>query len=178
LSLGGSAYAEVDGLIRIPDLAGGSGPAAVDTNELEEFFWQLERLLRRLGDLHLRISLARLNTKVKADGWRPTARRIADRLEDPCALSGVMPDGSVVAAFLGPRGEIGESGDREMTSRIVGRFDAAASAAGLERSRDLTVVHCWTDEIYDVPSLVLDLAGESQRRRLAAPREYPEAHPI
>ncbi len=135
--------------------------------ESDRFFWQLDRLLRRLGDLHLRISLARLPLPANRPGGDRLADGIADNLQDPCALAGVMPDGSIVAAFLGPRGNGGAIGDQEMTARIARRFERAVRGGkdGADISLgDLTVVHCWSDEIYDVSSLVLELATARQGR--------------
>ena len=78
-----------------------------------------------------------------------------------------MPDGSVVAAFLGPRGGDNTVGDAETTARIRRRFrralrmtetEFAAAAPG-----DLTVVHCWSDEVFDVSSPILDHASNAHR---------------
>lgn len=80
------------------------------------FVCQLERLLMRLGDLHLRISLARLPICGPEPKIGRLAQAVVGGLQDPCALIGTMPDGSVVAAFLGPRGDDGTCGD-EATRR-------------------------------------------------------------
>lgn len=133
-----------------------------DPCTVDPFVGQLERLLRRLGDLHLRISLARLPLGEQGGETARVGQSIVDNLQDPCALVGMMPDGSVVAAFLGPRGGDGV-GDDEMTDRIHGRFERALRLASADRIADslanLTVAHCWSDEIFDVPSLVLDHAS-------------------
>jgi hypothetical protein len=132
------------------------------------FVRQLDRLLHRLGDLHLRISLARLPLTALGDDAAPVAQAIVENLRDPCVLGGVTADGSVVAAFLGPRGDVGTSGDREVTARIGRQFVAALQAVGVDKLAllsSLTVAHCWSDEIYDVPALVLDLASVRQAPR-------------
>jgi hypothetical protein len=133
-----------------------------DPGNVDQFVCQLERLLKRLGDLHLRISLARLPLAENGSETEHAGQAIVDNLQDPCALVGMMPDGSVVAAFLGPRGGDGV-GDDEMTDRIRRRFERARRLAKTERMpgslTDLTVAHCWSDEIFDVPSLVLDHAS-------------------
>jgi hypothetical protein len=131
-----------------------------DPCNVDQFVWQLERLLKRLGDLHLRISLARLPLEGEGSATLRLGQAIVDNLQDPCAVIGTMPDGSVVAAFLGPRGR---ASDDEMAARIHRRFERALRLARAERMTDilanLTVANCWSDEIFDVPSLVLDHAS-------------------
>lgn len=134
----------------------------VDPHDADQFVCQLETLLKRLSDLHLRISLARL--PVGGCGTEATrlGQEIVDNLQDPCALAGLMPDGSVVAAFLGPRANDSAVADEKMAARISRRFERALRLANADRSglsAGLTVAHCWSDEIFDVPSLVLDLAS-------------------
>ena len=49
-----------------------------------------------------------------------------------------------------------------MTARISLRFERALRLAKTDRGgllAGLTVAHCWSDEIFDVPSLVLELAS-------------------
>src|SRR5262245_46892075 len=53
------------------------------------FVRQLDRLLHRLGDLHLRISLARLPLTALGDDAAPVAQAIVENLRDPCVLGGV-----------------------------------------------------------------------------------------
>ena len=132
-----------------------------DPHDLDQFVCQLETLLKRLGDLHLRISLARLPVGERGAETMKLGQAIVDNLQDPCALVGLMPDGSVVAAFLGPRANDSAVADEEMTARIGRRFERALRLANAERSGlpGLTVAHCWSDEIFDVPSLVLELAS-------------------
>src|SRR5262249_11934261 len=127
-----------------------------DPHDLDQFVCQLETLLKRLGDLHLRISLARLPLETTRLG-----QAIVDNLQDPCALVGLMPDGSVVAAFLGPRDTVSAVADEEMTARITRRFERALRLANIDRTgpAGLTVAHCWSDEIFDVSPLVLELAS-------------------
>lgn len=129
-----------------------------DPQDLSQFVCQLETLLKRLGDLHLRISLARLPL---GEETARLGQTIVDNLQDPCALVGLMPDGSVVAAFLGPRDTVSAVADDEMTARITRRFERALRLANVDRSAPagLTVAHCWSDEIFDVSSLVLELAS-------------------
>jgi hypothetical protein len=133
-----------------------------DPRDLDQFVCQLEALLKRLGDLHLRISLARLPVgELGAEATR-LGQAIVDNLQDPCALVGLMPDSSVVAAFLGPRASDSTVADEEMTARISLRFERALRLAKTDRGgllAGLTVAHCWSDEIFDVPSLVLELAS-------------------
>lgn len=146
-----------------------------DPHDHNHFVCQLERLLQRLSDLHLRISLARLPLGEHAPAAARLGETIVGNLQDPCALVGMMPDASVVAAFLGPRGGGGAVGDGEMTARILWRFEralpAAADRAGLLSG--LTVAHCWSDEIFDVPSLVLELAGACPNVTAMNGRELP-----
>lgn len=126
--------------------------------DIDHFVCQLERLLRRLGDLHLRISLVKLPMRGRAPALGQT---IVRNLQDPCALVGIMPDGSVVAAFLGPRNPDIAAADEAMTARIRWRFERALRTVDLDPARllpDLTVAHCWSDEVFDVSSLVLELA--------------------
>jgi hypothetical protein len=135
-------------------------PRSIDSHGHDQFACELERLLSRLSDLHLRISLVRL--PLGGHATRGTAATVVDNLRDPCALAGMMPDASVVAAFLGPRGSRGAVGDDEMTARILRRFERALGAAPAARATalsGLTVAHCWSDEVFDVPSLVLDLVS-------------------
>jgi len=134
----------------------------VDPHDLDQFVCQLETLLKRLGDLHLRISLARLPIGEPGAEATRLGQAIVDNLQDPCAIVGLMPDGSVVAAFLGPRANDGAVADEDMTARIGRRFERALRLAKADRnglSTGLTVAHCWSDEIFDVPSLVLELAS-------------------
>lgn len=132
-----------------------------DPRDLDQFVCQLEALLKRLGDLHLRISLARLPVGDRGAETMKLGQAIVDNLQDPCALVGLMPDGSVVAAFLGPRANDSAVADEEMTARIGRRFERALRLANADRGclPGPTVAHCWSDEIFDVPSLVLELAS-------------------
>jgi hypothetical protein len=132
-----------------------------DPCNVDQFVCQLEQLLKRLRDLHLRISLARLPlAQDESEEGARAGRAIVENLQDPCAVVGMMPDGSVVAAFLGPRGGVG---DDEMSDRIRQRFGRALRLADAESAASslggLTVAHCWSDEVFDVPSLVLEHAG-------------------
>jgi hypothetical protein len=125
---------------------------------------KLDTQLRRLADLHLRVSLARLDREVAAGAG---LQQVVDGLYDPSSIVGVGGDGSIVAAFLGPRQSEDAQGDRAAAARIERLFAEALAAAGIERSRlrqNLTIVHGWTDEIHDVPGLALAL--ERQRKAL------------
>lgn len=137
------------------------GSRSTDTGSLDQFVHQLERLLRQLGDLHLRISLVRLPLRDHLSGSNHLGQAIVRNLQDPCALVGTMPDGSVVAAFLGPRNSDIASADEAMTVRIRRRFERVLHVLDLETGKllsHLIVAHCWSDEVFDVPSLVLELA--------------------
>jgi len=146
----------------------------MDPCGFHQFLRQFDCLLRRLSDLHLRISLARLPLTEQGDELARFGNAIVDNLLDPCAVAGVMPDGSVVAAFLGPRDGDSAVGDEEMTARITRRFERAVQTAQPRSTlpgNALTVVHCWSDEIYDVPALVLELASIHQSRRTGVATE-------
>lgn len=145
-----------------------------DPGDLDQFVHQLERLLRRLGDLHLRISLVRLPIRACIPGRGQPGQSIVRNLQDPCALAGTLPDGSVVAAFLGPRGQNVVTADEAMATRIRRRFERALRAAEIDTSTllpHLTVAHCWSDEVFDVPSLVLELATLSGEIPVANDRD-------
>lgn len=137
-----------------------AGP--VGRPDSDRFVWQLDALLRRLGDVHLRISLARLSLhELRGDGML-LSQAIADNLLDPCAMAGVMPDGSVVAAFLGPRSNTGGAGDDEITRRIHQRFWRAIGAVANQNSlrpTGLAIVHGWTDELRDLPTMAHELTA-------------------
>ena len=134
----------------------------------DRFVCQLDALLRRLGDVHLRISVARL---APDDGHRNDAlmvEAIADNLLDPCAMSGVMPDGSVVAAFLGPRSDSGTVGDEETARRIRRQFQRAVGVAanyGAPGPQRLVIIHGWTDQIRDLPALTHEFQAARQQAK-------------
>jgi hypothetical protein len=136
------------------------------------FVSKLDAQLRRLADLHLRVSLARLDSEVISDRDDQPTQQIVDGLYDPSSIVGVGGDGSIVAAFLGPREHEGKSGDQAVATRIERLFTGALAAAGVDETRvrqNLTIVHGWTDEIHDVPGLALAL--ERQRRGRKRPAE-------
>jgi hypothetical protein len=137
------------------------------------FVSKLDAQLRRLADLHLRVSLARLDREVISDRGDQPTQQIVDGLYDPSSIVGVGGDGSIVAAFLGPRDlDGGASGDQAVAARIERLFTGALAAAGVDEKRvrqNLTIVHGWTDEIHDVPGLALAL--ERQRRGRKRPAE-------
>lgn len=147
----------------------GSAPAFASRSlEGSRFAAQLEWALRRLSVTRMRISLARLTLP---ESCLDRAAALAEAVDDPCALVGAMPDGSIVAAFLGPR-PYGSAGDRSAAARILGQISDAARRIGLDGLDDPTLkarlafVHRWTDEIIDVPSTLTDLmllAGSSGR---------------
>ena len=150
-----------------------SFPASSDTvwpisrPESDRFVWQLDALLRRLGDVHLRISLARLSLHEFRSEGMLLSQAIADNLLDPCAMAGVMPDGSVVAAFLGPRSNVGGAGDDEITRRIHHRFRRAIGAVANQNNLNpsgLAIVHGWTDELRDLPTMTHELAAASRAK--------------
>jgi AcrR family transcriptional regulator len=143
----------------------GGDASPIDARAEVPFASQLERLLERLGGFRLRISLA----------WLPGGQAVVEQLQDPCALVGAMPDGSIVAAFLGPRGGDSTAGDAEMTARIRRRFEQALRAMktddGTEPLDALRIAHCWSDEVVDVPQLILDRLSE--REATAVPGDSP-----
>jgi len=134
------------------------------------FVSKLDAQLRRLADLHLRVSLARLDREVISSGSDTPTQQIVDGLYDPSSIVGVGGDGSIVAAFLGPREHEGASGDQAITTRIERLFTGALAAAGIDALRvrqNLTIVHGWTDEIHDVPGLALALERQRHGRKRA-----------
>ena len=138
------------------------------------FVSKLDAQLRRLADMHLRVSLARLDREVIAAHSDAPTQQIVDGLYDPSSIVGVGGDGSIVAAFLGPRELEGSSGDQAIAARIERLFTGALAAAGVDEKQvrqNLTIVHGWTDEIHDVPGLALAL--ERQRRGRKRPTESP-----
>jgi hypothetical protein len=139
------------------------------------FVSKLDAQLRRLADLHLRVSLARLDREVISGRSDTPTQQIVDGLYDPSSIVGVGGDGSIVAAFLGPRDQEGSSGDQAIAARIERLFTGALAAAGIDEMRvrqNLTIVHGWTDEIHDVPGLALALERQRHGRKRA-----PEAKP-
>jgi hypothetical protein len=136
------------------------------------FVSKLDAQLRRLADLHLRVSLARLDREVISTHSSAPTQQIVDGLYDPSSIVGVGGDGSIVAAFLGPREQEGSSGDQMVAAHIERLFTGALAAAGVDEMQvrqNLTIVHGWTDEIHDVPGLALAL--ERQRRGRKRPTE-------
>jgi len=134
------------------------------------FVNKLDAQLRRLADLHLRVSLARLDREVISGRGETPTQQIVDGLYDPSSIVGVGGDGSIVAAFLGPRDQDG-SGDQAIAARIERLFTGALAAAGIDEMRvrqNLTIVHGWTDEIHDVPGLALALERQRHGRKRAA----------
>ncbi|MGH6933565.1 MAG: hypothetical protein ACREEE_14155 [Dongiaceae bacterium] len=132
----------------------------LDRDGTDRFVWQLDALLRRLGEVHLRISLARLSIEGADRQGLQLAQAIAENLLDPCAMAGSMPDGSVVAAFLGPRSGAGVAGDDEIARRIRRRFQRAMSAVAVQATLGpsrLAIVHGWTDEICDPAAVTHEL---------------------
>jgi len=149
-------------------------PSAAGATLPSGFVSKLDAQLRRLADLHLRVSLARLDREVISGGGETPTQQIVDGLYDPSSIVSVGGDGSIVAAFLGPRELEGSSGDQVVAARIERLFTGALAAAGVDEVRvrqNLTIVHGWTDEIHDVPGLALAL--ERQRRGRKRPSEAP-----
>src|SRR5262245_53289740 len=141
------------------------------------FVSKLDAQLRRLADLHLRVSLARLDSEVISDREDQPTQQIVDGLYDPSSIVGVGGDGSIVAAFLGPRDlDGGLSGDQAVAARIERLFTGALAAAGVDETRvrqNLTIVHGWTDEIHDVPGLALALERQRRGRKRTAEATRP-----
>jgi hypothetical protein len=124
------------------------------------FVNKLDAQLRRLADREV----------ISGRGDTPT-QQIVDGLYDPSSIVGVGGDGSIVAAFLGPRDQEGSSGDQAIAARIERLFTGALAAAGIDEMRvrqNLTIVHGWTDEIHDVPGLALALERQRHGRKRAA----------
>ena len=94
------------------------------------FLGQLDWMLRRLSAAHVRISLVRLVLPAHVAGAEQAAARIAQDLDDAYGMAGVMWDGSVVAAFFGPR-QAGAAGDRQQTRAILRRLRQALRNAGI-----------------------------------------------
>src|SRR5262245_19226234 len=154
-----------------PARTGGTG-VALPTG----FVSKLDAQIRRLADLHLRVSLARLDSEVISDREDQPTQQIVDGLYDLSSIVGVGGDGSIVAAFLGPREHEGKSGDQAVADRIERLFTGALAAAGVDETlvrQNLTIVHGWTDEIHDVPGLALAL----ERQRRGRKRPVEATHP-
>lgn len=129
-----------------------------DAQAGHSFLGQLDWMLRRLRSAHVRITLVRLVLPAHVPGAEQAAASIAQELDDSYGMAGVMWDGSVVAAFFGPR-QSGTAGDRQQTWAILRRLRQALRRADIERSAagaSVSVIHRWTDEIEDVPSLMLE----------------------
>lgn len=130
-----------------------SEPAPVNS-----FLGQLDWMLGRLSTAHVRITFVRLELRMEESANRHAAERIADELDDSYGLAGMLADGSVMAAFFGPR-EPGSSGDRQQSQAILRRIEEILqSTVAPHQIADATVflIHRWTDEISDMHSLMLD----------------------
>lgn len=125
------------------------------------FLGQLDWMLGRLSAAHIRITLVRVVLPNDVASAR-VAERLAEELDDSYGLAGMLADGSVMAAFFGPR-QPGAAGDRQQTRAIVDRLgqvlrdigitpDAARAPGGAS----VFLIHRWTDEVGDVNSLMLD----------------------
>jgi hypothetical protein len=162
-------------LFRLDSRAAGDNAAPINGVGValpNAFVAKLDSQLRRLADLHLRVSLARLDREVISGRNDAPTQQIVDGLYDPGSIVGVGGDGSIVAAFLGPREQ---EGDQAVAARIERLFTGALAAAGIDEShvrQNLTIVHGWTDEIHDVPGLALALERQRHGRKRA-----PEAKP-
>lgn len=139
------------------------------------FLGQLDWMLRCLSTSHIRISLVRLVLPAHLHGAEQAAAEIAQDLDDAYGMAGVMWDGSIVAAFFGPR-QAGPAGDRQQTRTILRRLRKALRDAGVERSAlgaSVSLLHRWTDEISDVSTLMLE--SVSTPRTEIAPLERTAA---
>ena len=154
----------------------GMGPAAGyqarrgESGSTSSFLGQLDWMLGRLSTAHVRITFVRLELRMEETANRHAAERIAEELDDSYGLAGMLADGSVMAAFFGPR-EPGSFGDRQQSQAILRRVEEILqSTVGPRRMADATVflIHRWTDEISDMHSLMLDaLSGaRAQATRL------------
>lgn len=150
-------------------------PAGFDPQAGSSFLGQLDWMLRRLSTSHVRISLVRLVLPAHIPGSEQLAARIAQDLDDAYGMAGVMWDGSVVAAFFGPR-QTGAVGDRQQSGAILRRLRQALRDARLDRQAAgaaVSLIHRWTDEIADVSTLMLE--SVSTPRAEIAPLELTAA---
>lgn len=118
-------------------------------------------MLGRLSAAHVRITLVRVVLPNDVASSR-VAERLAEELDDSYGLAGMLADGTVMAAFFGPR-QPGAAGDRQQTRAIVDRLGQvlreigiAPDAARDTRGASVFMIHRWTDEVGDVSSLMLD----------------------
>ncbi len=94
------------------------------------------------------------------------AEAITEALDDSFGLAGMLGDGSVLAAFFGPR-QPGAGGDRQQAQAILRRLRLLLQDAGLEREAagaSVFLAHRWTDEIDDLSSLMLESTASDRRR--------------
>lgn len=137
---------------------------ATDQGATEGFLGQLDWMLGRLRAAHVRITFVRVELRMPGAAGRRAAERIAEELDDAYGLAGMLPDGSVMAAFFGPR-QPGGSGDREQSQAILDRLEQVLrDVAGVRAAADATVfmIHRWTDEIGDMPTLMLEAMSGSR----------------
>lgn len=121
------------------------------------FIGQLDWMLSRLRTAHVRITFVRIELRMGGSGETRAARRIAEELDDAYGLAGMLADGSVMAAFFGPR-QPGGSGDRQQSKAILDRLEQVLrDVVGDRAAAGATVflIHRWTDEIADMPTLML-----------------------
>src|SRR3546814_4042064 len=88
------------------------------------FLGQLDWMLGRLSSAHVRITFVRVELRMEDAANRHAAERIAEELDDSYGLAGMLADGSVMAAFFGPR-EPGSSGDRQQSQAILNQIGRA-----------------------------------------------------
>lgn len=145
---------------RVPWRGGWATSAGCSAQANPGFLGQLDWMLGRLSAAHVRITLARVVLPSEMAGGR-VAERLAEELDDSYGLAGMLADGSVMAVFFGPR-QPGAAGDRQQTRAIVDRLSQVLRDIGLdhgamvEEGARAFLIHRWTDEIGDVPSLMLD----------------------
>lgn len=143
----------------VPWRNGLASPASCTAQPSHGFLGQLDWMLRRLSVAHVRISLARIVLPEDIRGR--VAERLAEELDDSYGLAGMLADGSVMAAFFGPR-EPGAAGDRAQTRAIIDRLSQMLREVGAEETAvaaggaQVFLIHRWTDEIGDVSSLMID----------------------
>lgn len=144
----------------VPWRSGLARTASCGAQPSHGFLGQLDWMLGRLSAAHVRITLVRVVLPAEMTGSQAAAR-LAEELDDSYGLAGMLADGSVMAAFFGPR-QPGAAGDRQQTRAIIERLGQVLREIGLGRDlggeggANAFLIHRWTDEIGDVSSLMLD----------------------
>jgi len=131
--------------------------------EWRSFEGEVDRILSRLRDAHIRLTLVSIT--VPRFFQQPAMRaalsesmRVSVPLTDPV---GLLADGGVGALLLGTRPP-GGLGDIMVVERFMRRFQLALNFRGVAIRHDmlmLQAVHCWAGEIDNAQDLIdgLDL---------------------